>query len=184
MNKDQRDIQRKFQILRYAEEVGYVSKSCWYFGIGKSSFYRGQRLTLSAANLINALPVPRWHPNRTPYERGEKVIYLRRKYQLGPMRIIRYSERGHDIKIPNATVSRILRLRGLNRLPSGTRTRKGQTNCYQKRVLGHHIQLEVKLQIFKGKRGKRCAATKTPLLMMLNLCVLWELTKSKRQPTS
>ena len=40
MNKDQREIQRKLRILRYAEEIGHVSKACRYFGIGRSSFYR------------------------------------------------------------------------------------------------------------------------------------------------
>jgi len=40
MNKDQREIQRKLRILRYAEELGHVAKTCRYFGIGRSSFYR------------------------------------------------------------------------------------------------------------------------------------------------
>ena len=34
MNKDQREIQRKLRILRYAEELGHVAKTCRYFGIG------------------------------------------------------------------------------------------------------------------------------------------------------
>jgi hypothetical protein len=33
-------------------------------------------------------PIPKWHANRTPPEREEKVLYLRRKYHLGPMRIV------------------------------------------------------------------------------------------------
>ena len=32
MNKDQREIQRKLRILRYAEEIGHVAKACLYFG--------------------------------------------------------------------------------------------------------------------------------------------------------
>jgi transposase-like protein len=40
MNKDQREIQRKLRILRYAEELGHVAKTCRYFGIGRSRFYR------------------------------------------------------------------------------------------------------------------------------------------------
>jgi hypothetical protein len=40
MNKDQREIQRELRILRYAEELGHVAKTCRYFGIGRSSFYR------------------------------------------------------------------------------------------------------------------------------------------------
>ena len=30
MNKDQREIQRKLRILRYAEEIGHVAKACRY----------------------------------------------------------------------------------------------------------------------------------------------------------
>ncbi len=40
MSKEQREIQRKLRILRYAEEIGHVAKTCRYFGIGRASFYR------------------------------------------------------------------------------------------------------------------------------------------------
>ncbi|MBU2866525.1 helix-turn-helix domain-containing protein, partial [Pacificibacter marinus] len=43
MNKDQREIQRKLRILRYAEEIGHVAKACRYFGIGRASFYRWRK---------------------------------------------------------------------------------------------------------------------------------------------
>ena len=36
MNKDQREIERKLRIFRYAEEIGHVAKACRYFGIGRS----------------------------------------------------------------------------------------------------------------------------------------------------
>ena len=51
MTKDQREIQRKLRILRYAEEIGHVAKTCRYFGIGRTSFYRWRKA--SASNLIN-----------------------------------------------------------------------------------------------------------------------------------
>ena len=118
--KDQREIQRKLRILRYAEEIGHVAKACRYFGIGRSSFYRwrqayGER---GEAGLINAPPIPKWHANRTPREREEKVLCLRRKYHLGPMRIVWYLERYHDIKMSDATVSRILRRQAHLTIPS------------------------------------------------------------------
>ena len=40
MTKDQREIQRKLKILRHAEETGHVARTCRYFGVGRSSFYR------------------------------------------------------------------------------------------------------------------------------------------------
>ena len=35
MKQNERDIQRKLRILRYAEEVGSAVKACRYFGIGR-----------------------------------------------------------------------------------------------------------------------------------------------------
>lgn len=157
MNKDQREIQRKLRILRYAGEIGYVAKACRYFGIGRASFYRWRKAYAERgeAGLINAPPIPKWHANRTPPEREEKVLYLRRKYHLGPMRIVWYLARYHDIKMSDATVSRILRRHGLNRLPRGTRMRKVHTKRYQKQVPGHHIQMDVKFLTFKGEKGEK-----------------------------
>src|SRR6056297_1680872 len=157
MNKDQREIQRKLRILRHAEESGHVARTCRYFGIGRSSFYRWRQAYAERgeAGLINAPPIPKWHANRTPPEREEKVLYLRRKYHLGPMRIVWYLERYHDIKLSDATVSRILRRHGLNRLPRGTRMRKVHTKRYQKQVPGHHIQMDVKFLTFIDKKGRK-----------------------------
>ena len=81
MNKDQREIQCKLRILRYAEEISHMAKVCRYFGIGRVSFHRwriayGER---GEEGLINAPPIPKRHANRTPPEREEKVLYLRRK---------------------------------------------------------------------------------------------------------
>ena len=85
MNKDQREIQRKLRILRYAEEIGHVAKTCRYFGIGRSSFYRWRQAYAERgeAGLVNAPPIPKWHANRKPPEREEKVIYLRQNTTSG-----------------------------------------------------------------------------------------------------
>jgi hypothetical protein len=113
-----------------------VPLHCRYFGVCQSSFYRWRQAYAyrGEAGLINALPIPTWHANRTSPKREEKVLYLRRKCHLGPMWILWYLERCHDIKISYATVSRILRRHGLNRLPCGTRMRMVYTKQYQKRV--------------------------------------------------
>ena len=89
-----------------------------------------------------------------PQEIVEKVLYLRKTYHLGPMRIVWYLARYHDIKISGAGVSRILKRNGLNRLPRGTRLRKVHTTRYQQQVPGHQIQVDVKFLIFPGKDGK------------------------------
>ena len=154
MNKDQREIQRKLRILLHVEETGHVAKTCQYFGIADPAFIAGVRL--GEARLINAPPIPKWHANRTSPEREAKLLYLRRKYHLGPMRIVWYLERYHDIKMSASTVSRILRRHGLRRLPLGTRMRKVHTKRYHKQVPGHHIQMDVKFLTFIGNKGERC----------------------------
>jgi hypothetical protein len=40
MTKEERDIQCKLKVLRHAEKIGDVGKTCRYFGVGRSSFYR------------------------------------------------------------------------------------------------------------------------------------------------
>lgn len=123
----------------------------------RSTFYRWRQAYAERGEtgLINASPIPKWHGNRTAPEREEKVLYLRRKYHLGPMRIAWYLERYHGINVSDATVSRILRRHELNRLPRGTRMRKVHTKRYQKQVPGHHFQMDVEFLTFKGKKGEK-----------------------------
>ena len=157
MTQDRREIQRKLRIFRYADEIGHVAKTCRYFGVGRSSFCRWRQAyeARGEAGLINAPPLPKSHANRTPPEREEKVLCLRRKYHLGPMRIVWYLERCHDIKMSDATVSRILRRHGLNRLPRGARMRKVHTKRYNKQVPGHHIPMGFKFLTFIGNKGEK-----------------------------
>ena len=105
--------------------------------------------------LKNAKPIPKNPANQTPPEIVEKVLYLRHKYHLGPIRIVWYLARCHGIRISDAGVYRILKRNGLNRLPRRTRMRKLHTKRYQKQVPGDHIQVDVKFLTFKGKSGEK-----------------------------
>jgi len=157
MTNDRREIRRKLRILQHAEKVGSVSKTCRYFGIGRASFYRWRHVyqKRGEAGLVNARSVPHNHPNKTPPEVVEKVLHLRRKYHLGPIRIMWYLERYHGIKLSDAGIYRILKRNGLNRLPGGTRVRKVHTKRYNKQIPGHHIQMDVKFLTFIGNRGQK-----------------------------
>lgn len=157
MTNDQREIQRKLRILRHAETIGSVAKTCRYFGIGRASFYRWKTAyrERGAAGLVNGRSVPHRHPNKTPPEVAEKVLHLREKYHLGPIRIVWYLDRYHGIKISDAGVYRILKRNGLNRLRRSTRMRKVHTKRYNKQVPRHHIQMDVKFLTFAGKRGQK-----------------------------
>ena len=85
----------------------------------------------------------------------DRVLYLRKKYHLGPMRIVWYMARYHGITISDASVSRILKHRGISRLPKSVGRRKVDTQRYQKQVPGHKIQVDVKFLKFidKSKRA-------------------------------
>lgn len=154
---EKREVFRKMKVLAYADQIGDVSKACRYFGIGRASFYRWRKALAEQGEvgLISKRSVPHNHPNKTPKAIEEKIINLRKNYHLGPDRITWYLARYHDIKISAASVYRVLRRNHLNRLPRGTRMRKIHTKRYNKQVPGHHIQMDVKFLIFKGKAGKK-----------------------------
>jgi transposase InsO family protein len=156
MNQKERDIQRKLRVLKQAEETGRAARTCRYFGVARASFYRWKALyaTNGKAGLINRKSIPKNLTNRTPPEVVEKVLHLRQTYHLGPMRIVWYLARYHDIKISDTGVYRILTRHGVNRLPRGTRLRKVHTIRYQMQVPGHQIQVDVKLLTFKDKDDK------------------------------
>ena len=81
------------------------------------------------------------------------MLHLRRTYHLGPMRIVWYLARYHDIKISDAGVYRVLKRHGVSRLPGKVGRRAVHTTRYEKKVPGHHIQLDVKFLSFKAKTG-------------------------------
>ena len=157
MTNQERDVQRKLKVLQHAEKNGHVSRSCRYFGVGRSSFYRWKAAyeQRGEAGLINEKPIPKNHPNQTSPEIVEKVLHLRSEYHLGAIRIVWYLARYHGIAISEAGVTRILRRNGVGRLPRGTRLRKIHTKRYNKQVPGHHIQMDVKFLTFTGKRGEK-----------------------------
>ena len=40
MNEEQRLVQKRLRVLEHVQKTGNVRKTCRYFGIGRSSFYR------------------------------------------------------------------------------------------------------------------------------------------------
>jgi len=40
MNEEQRLVQKRLRVLEHAKKIGNVRKTCRYFGISRSSFYR------------------------------------------------------------------------------------------------------------------------------------------------
>ena len=119
MDRTSREIERRRRLLEHARVSGNVAKSCRYFGVGRASFYRWRERLLKDGDdgLVPRKPGPTAFPTQTPTPVVEAVLHLRKTYHLGPMRIVWYLDRYHGIKISDATVYRILRRNGVNRLP-------------------------------------------------------------------
>ena len=109
MTEDQREIRRKKRVLEYAEKHGNINTTCRRFGIARSTFYlwRDRYRELGAAGLARRRRCSHNHPNKTPDEVIEKILHLRRTYHMGPIRIVWYLQRYHDIKTSDATVYRV-----------------------------------------------------------------------------
>ena len=157
MRADERDLRRKRRILDHAAETSNVAKTCRYFGISRSLFYvwRNAYQEHGEEGLRRKKPIAKSHPNQTPDEIVEKILLLRRKYHLGPVRIMWYMARYHSMRVSDATIYRVLKRHGVNRLPGRVGRRKVHTKRYNKQVPGHHIQMDVKFLIFKDKDGKK-----------------------------
>jgi transposase InsO family protein len=153
----QRDIKRKLRILAEGAERGNVSYTCRRFGISRDTFYRWKREYAAGgeAALVNSKPCPENPKLRTPADIEEKIIHLRTAYHLGQLRIAWYLDRYHGIKISSTGVREVLLRHGLNRLPKNAKTRTVQTTRYEKRVPGHHVQVDVKFLDLQAEDGRR-----------------------------
>ena len=140
MTTDEKEINRKLRILNHADQLGNIAKTCRYFGIPRSLFYvwRNAYRQRGEEGLKRKKPVPRTHPNQTPDEIVEKILYLRRKYHLGPTRIMWYMARYHQMRVSDATIYRELKRHDVNRLPGQPGRSKIHTKRYTKKVPGHH----------------------------------------------
>jgi transposase InsO family protein len=157
MTKAQRDIRRKLRILTYAKEIGNISKACRHFGISREGFYKWKRAyaAYGEEGLINSKPCPENPSLRIPPEIEEKILYLRKTYHLGQLRISWFLERYHGIKVSSGGVYQVLKRNGMNRLPRNAKTRTVLTQRYEKQVPGHQIQVDVKFLNFMRADGKK-----------------------------
>ena len=100
MTEAQREIRRKKRVIEHAEKIGHVGRACRHFGIARSTFYLCDRYRESGDEGLKSrrFGCHHNHPNKTPDEVVEKILHLRRTYHMGPIRIVWYLERYHDIK--------------------------------------------------------------------------------------
>lgn len=153
----QRDISRKLKVFEHAAKSGNVAFTCRHFGISRDTFYQWKRAYVARGEigLINSKPCPENPKLRTAPSIEEKILYLRRNYHFGQVRISWYLARYHDIKISSGGVYSVLKRHNLNRLPDRQRKRSIPTIRYEKQVPGHHVQVDVKFLDFKVEEGKK-----------------------------
>jgi len=160
MNKEVRKYVRfkvKLTVIEYAEKWKNVSRACRTFGISRAAFYRWKKIydAEGESGLWERRPIAKDHPRRIPEVKVEKVLELRKKYHLGPQRIVWYLDRYHGIQISFSSVYRILVRNGLRRLPNKVGRRVLHTRRYAKQVPGHHIQLDVKFLTLRTDKDTR-----------------------------
>lgn len=156
-NKEKSDIARKLKILNHAQESGNVSKTRRYFGISRETFYKWKRgyEKYGESALINSKPCPENPKLRIAPEIEEKILYIRKNYYFGQLRISWYLKRYHGIIVSPLAVRNVLVRHDLNSLPKNQRKRtiESRYKRYEKHVPGHRIQVDVKFLDFVGKDG-------------------------------
>ena len=121
MTNEQREIKRKKRVLEYAKRHGNINITHRHFGTARSTFYLWRdrhRKSGDEGLKSRRRGCHHNHPNKTSAEVVEKILYLRRTYHMGPIRIVWYLQRYHDIRTSDATVYRVCKRHGLNRLPN------------------------------------------------------------------
>ena len=145
----QRGAARRLAIIRHCEEITHnVSKTCRYYGISRSVYYRWKRRydELGPDGLVEQHRGPHHCPTATSPEVVGKIIYLRSNYHFGPQKISMYLARYHGIAVSTSGVWRILKKADMNRLPRSQRYKPHAKRWqrYEKPQPGHQVQIDVK----------------------------------------
>ena len=90
---------------------------------GNASMIEGLSAIKGKKGLINSTPRPENPALRVPLEIEEKILYLRKAYPLGQVRVSWFLERYHNIKFSAGGCPWGSETKCLNRLPRNTKTR-------------------------------------------------------------
>ena len=156
--KAEHDIARKLEVFNHTNEHGNISKTCRYFGICHETFYTWRHAYDSGGNeaLINNKPSSENHKLRVLQATEDKIVYLRSTYHVGPDMMVWHLQRYHDITVSRSGCYQVLKRNKLNRLPENIKKRaRNKFTRFDKKVLGHHVQVDVKFLCFKGEDGQR-----------------------------
>ena len=153
--QEELSVRIKLAVIELANHIS-VSEACRELNVPRSSFYGWKKKfgMEGRSGLYRKKPIPYYQPTRTPPEVVEKILEIRKEYQLGSLRIKYYLDRYHGIKISESTVSRILKAHGVNRLPKSAPRRALHTKRYAKKVPGHQVQIDVKFSKLIDAEGR------------------------------
>ena len=146
-------------VLSYAEMCGSDKKAIDLFQVSKSTYYHWKKKYKKGGykELIRQTPDRSKDPRCVPEETIELVLKLRKEQKIGSKRIVWYLERYHGVTVSESSVTRILTKHGMARLKPGTPKRRLHSKRYNKKSPGHHVRIDVKINIFirEGRKIKR-----------------------------
>ena len=157
--KETAQLHFKKMVLSYAEMCGSDKKAIDLFQVSKSTYYHWKKKYKKGGykELIRRTPDRSKDPRCVPEETIELVLKLRKEQKIGSKRIIWYLERYHGVTVSESSVTRILTKHGMARLKPGTPKRRLHSKRYNKKSPGHHVRIDVKINIFirEGRKIKR-----------------------------
>jgi transposase InsO family protein len=123
-------------LVQRIRELGWtVTRSAEAAGISRRTAYKWLRRFETTASVDDRSSRPQRSPRATPIEWQEMILLLRRTRMTGP-------QIARDLKRPRATIARVLRRAGLERLQN--LEPRPPVNRYQHRRAGDLLHLDVK----------------------------------------
>lgn len=150
--REELSLRLKLTVLEHAKYFG-ATEAYREFNVPRSSFYRWKQTYMheGRAGLSRKKPIAYSHPRKTAPEVVEKILELRRAYQIGALRIVFYLECYHGVKISESTVTRVLRTHRVSSLPKTAPRRAIHSKHYAKTVPRHHVRVDVKFLNLKDE---------------------------------
>src|SRR5438093_2915458 len=121
--EQERKARARLRVLHHYEQVTRkVSRTCRFFGISRTLFYRWRDRYRQEGlpGLQDGPRGPRYHPFTTPPQIVALILQIRRERQYGPLRISFFLQRYHNVYVSAHTIHRILKR---HRVPHVSRKR-------------------------------------------------------------
>ena len=153
----EQQIRQRYNWFLEAQSLGNVSLACKRLGISRKTFYkwkqRFERADRNRSALLDHSHRPYHCPRSVKPGLRRRIVELRRKTRLGPLRLLQLLQ-NHGLKhLPSApTIAKIIQSAGL------TRRRKAKPKRYRRRFIvprpAHLIQIDIKFvpYLLEGRR--------------------------------